>query len=129
VEVAVEDPTAIDDVSAAPGEGDDERRRSRRYLCNGFAEVMVVRPECLFRGEIRNISQNGCFVISRAHVQLERHAEAEMRFKLNNRQFRVRARVMSVLKGDGVGFEFLGVNRDTEELLRNLITELSRNLG
>jgi len=120
---------AIGEVRAVPGVGEDERRRSRRYLCNGFAEVLVVHPECLFRGEIRDISQNGCFVISRAHVQLERLAEAEVRFKLNNRQFKVRARVMSVRKGDGVGFEFLGVNRDAELLLNNLITELSRNLG
>jgi len=125
----VQDAMAIGEVRAVPGVGEDERRRSRRYLCNGFAEVLVVHPECLFRGEIRDISQNGCFVISRAHVQLERLAEAEVRFKLNNRQFKVRARVMSVRKGDGVGFEFLGVNRDAELLLNNLITELSRNLG
>ena len=125
----MQDAMAIGEVRAVPGVGEDERRRSRRYLCNGFAEVLVVHPECLFRGEIRDISQNGCFVISRAHVQLERLAEAEVRFKLNNRQFKVRARVMSVRKGDGVGFEFLGVNRDAELLLNNLITELSRNLG
>jgi len=125
----VQDAMVIGEVRAVPGVGEDERRRSRRYLCNGFAEVLVVHPECLFRGEIRDISQNGCFVISRAHVQLERLAEAEVRFKLNNRQFKVRARVMSVRKGDGVGFEFLGVNRDAELLLNNLITELSRNLG
>jgi hypothetical protein len=111
-------------MSTAQGSAGKERRRSRRFLCNGSAEVMVVHPECLFRGEIRDISQNGCFVITRAHVHLERLAEAEIRFKLNNRQFRTQARVMNVRQGDGVGFEFSLANPKTEEQLRNLIQEL-----
>lgn len=122
-------PTASCDAGATLGAGGKERRRSRRYPCNGFAEVMVVHPECLFRGEIRDISQNACFVISRARVRCGRLAEAEIRFGLNNCQFRVQARVMSVRQGDGVGFEFLDLNPRTEEQLRNLIQELAQNPG
>jgi PilZ domain len=128
-EVAVESPTAIGDTGAeagaGAGAGGKERRRSRRFLCNGTAEVMVFHPECLFRGEIRDISQNGCFVITRAHVHLERLAEAEVRFKLNNRQFRTQARVMNVRPGDGVGFEFAHANAKVEEQVNNLIHELN----
>ena len=107
--------------------GTKERRRSPRYACNGFVEVMAIEPECLFRGEIRDISQNGCFVITRARVQLERLAEADLRFKLNNRQFRVRARVMNVRHGDGIGLEFLGETAQCEAQIRGLIEELARN--
>ena len=87
---------------------------------------MVVHPECMFRGEVRDISQNGCFVISRAFVNFERLAEAEIRFKLNKSQFRIQARVMSARKGDGVGFEFVDRNPKTQELLSNLMQELTR---
>lgn len=86
---------------------------------------MIVHPECLFRGEIRDVSQHGCFVISRAFLRFERLAEAEIRFNLNNSQFKVQARVMSVRRGDGVGFEFVNSNPKTEELLRNLMQELA----
>jgi hypothetical protein len=113
--------------SAAGDGGAKERRRSTRYPCNGFVEVMGIEPECLFRGEIRDISQNGCFVVTRARVQLERLAEAEVRFKLNNRQFRVRARVMNVRHGDGVGLEFLDKNARCEDEIRRLIEELARS--
>ena len=113
------------DAAAAQGASGRERRRSRRYLCNGLAEVMVVYPESLFRGEIRDISLNGCFVITKARVHLERLAEAEIRFKLNNRQFRARARVMNVRPGDGVGIEFSFPNEQAEEQVRSLIQELS----
>lgn len=120
---------AIGEASATSGTGGKECRRSHRYLCNGFAEVMVVQPQCLFRGEIRDISQNGCFVISRAHLNLEPLVEAEIHFKLNNRQFRMQARVMSARRGDGVGFEFTGVNPKPRELLGTLVQELSQNPG
>jgi hypothetical protein len=55
---------------------------------------------------------------------VERLAEAEIRFKLNNRQFRTQARVMNVRPGDGVGFEFSPANAQSQEQLRNLIKEL-----
>ena len=113
--------------STAGGAGRQERRRSPRYACNGFVEVMGIEPECLFRGEIRDISQNGCFVITRARILLERLAEADLRFKLNNRQFKVRARVMNVRHGDGIGLEFLVETAQCEEQIRGLIEELARN--
>jgi hypothetical protein len=128
-EVAVTVPTASCDAGGTPRAGGTEHRRSHRYPCSGFAEVMVVRPECLFRGEIRDISQNGCFVITRANVRCERLAEAEVRFGLNNCQLRVQARVMSVRPGDGLGFEFLDLNPRTKELLNYLIQELAQKQG
>ena len=122
-------PTASCDASATLGARVKERRRSRRYSCSGFAEVMVTHPDCLFRGEIRDISLHGCFVIFRAFVRFERLAEAEIHFKLNNCQFRIRARVISARQGDGVGFEFAGLNPQTQGLLSNLMQELSQTHG
>jgi hypothetical protein len=125
----MEVPEVVADASTAPGARGKERRRSNRYPCSGFAEVMVVQPECLFRGEIRDISQHGCFIISRAPLRLVRLCDAEIRFKLNDHQFRIRARVMSARQGDGVGFEFHDVNPQSEALLGNLIRELSQIQG
>jgi hypothetical protein len=128
-EVAVTVPMASCDAGGPPGASGKEHRRSHRYSCNGSAEVMVVHPECLFRGEIRDISENGCFLVTRARVQLKRLDEAEVRFGLNNCQLKVQARVMSVREGDGLGFEFLDLSPRTKELLSYLIQELAQKQG
>jgi hypothetical protein len=115
------------DASAILGSGGRERRRSPRHSCNEFAEVMVAQPECLFRGEIRNISQNGCFVVTRARVHFERLTAAEIRFKLNNSPFRIGVRVMSARRGDGLGLEYVDLDPRSDERLRVLIQDLPQN--
>jgi hypothetical protein len=90
---------------------------------------LVFHPECLFRGDIRDVSQSGCFVATRAKVHLECLADAEIRFRLNNRLFKTRVRLMSIRPDDGVGLEFLGVSARTREQLGNLIQELNGELS
>lgn len=102
-----------------------ERRRSRRYPCNGFAEVVVFHPESLFRGEIRDVSQSGCFVMTKAHVHMERLGEVDLRFTLNENHYHTLARIIMFRPGEGVGFEFLITDRKTEKMLRDLNRTLS----
>jgi PilZ domain len=121
----MESQTGIGNASDTPSSGGKERRRYHRYLCDGFAEVIVLDPECLFRGEIRDVSQTGCFIVSRARIRLAPSAEAEIRFRLNNREFRTQARVMNVRPGDGVGFRFVYSKAGIEAQVRGLIEYLN----
>jgi hypothetical protein len=75
-----------------------ERRRSRRHDCEGFAEACVKNPDSLFRGEIRDISQTGCFIRTKARLNLARFAALDLRFMLNGQRYRVAARAMDVRK-------------------------------
>lgn len=84
-----------------------EHRRHPRFPCEGFAEVVGFRPHVLFRGRIRDISQSGCFIETRAHLNLPRLAEVEIRFTVRGLKQAALARVMDVRAGRGAGFEFL----------------------
>jgi hypothetical protein len=103
-----------------------ERRIAKRFKCDGFAEVVVSYSGFLFRGEIVDISEFGCFIKSRARLTLRRTAEAEVRFTLRHEQFSVLARVAAVRPGTGVGFEFSTIEPHIHKSLIDLIEDLSR---
>ena len=84
-----------------------ERRRHKRFPCDGFAEVVAFRSRVLFRGRLKDISQSGCFVETRAHLNLPRLTEVEVRFTACGHKFKVLARVTDVRPGKGAGFSFL----------------------
>jgi hypothetical protein len=97
-----------------------ERRRSRRYSCSGFAEVLVMRPESLVRGEVRDISQTGCRILTKAYMHVERRSQVDIRFMLNGHHYHTSARVMAILPGAGVGLEFAHPNENIRESFANL---------
>lgn len=84
-----------------------ERRRHRRFPCEGYAEVVCCYPTVLFRGRIRDISLTGCFIETAARLQLDRFTEVELRFTAIGRHVSSVARVMDIRPGKGAGFEFL----------------------
>jgi PilZ domain len=98
-----------------------ERRLSHRVGCKGFADAIVVETGYLFRGEIRDISQTGCYLMTNARTQLERLTEVDLLFVLNNRQYHTLARVMKIRPGKGVGLEFMFSDRAAEESFKELI--------
>lgn len=101
--------------------GGKERRRSRRFACEGFAEVFAIDTGYLFRGEIRDISQSGCYIMTNGRLKLERLTEVDVLFMLNKRNYRTYARVMVVRPGKGVGLEFLFGDLRAEESFRKLL--------
>lgn len=119
--------SADEPVAAVPETPASERRRSRRRLCEGFAEVLILSPRTLLRGEIHDVSRVGCQVRSRSKARIEIDAEADLSFRLKYRQFRVHARVASILPGIGVGFEFIYQNNRMILAIDNLLTELERD--
>jgi len=101
-----------------------ERRRHRRFPCEGFAEVVGFRPQVLFRGRLRDISHSGCFVETRAHLNLPRLSEVEIRFTVRGLKQAALARVMVVLPGKGAGFEFLSQDPRLDRTFRKIIDGL-----
>jgi hypothetical protein len=102
-----------------------ERRRHERFACDGLAEVVVFDPDLLFRGEIRDISLTGCYIVTRARLNLKRFAEVELRFSAGGQRLSSLARVMDVRPGKGVGIEFLPGDPRMDRRFHELIARLS----
>jgi len=109
---------------SGPFQARSERRRSRRFPCQGTAEAMVLGPEMLFRGELSDISLKGCFLRTRSSLNLTRFAKIDLRFFVDDRHYRTRARVMDIRPGTGLGIEFFIENAQTEDALKRLIGQL-----
>lgn len=111
----------MDDGSIGSG---TERRRHSRFPCEGFAEVIAFRWNVLFRGKIRDISQSGCYIETRARLNLPRFAEVEVRFTACGHKQAALARVMVVRPGMGAGFEFLPADPRLDKNFQNMIDRL-----
>ncbi len=110
------------------GEAEErDRRRHERYACDGFAEVVAFRPELLFRGEVKDISQTGCYITTRARLNLKRFAEIELRFSANGQYLSCLARVMDVRQGRGVGIEFVPGDPRIDEQIQELMEQLKEH--
>ncbi len=116
--------TISGEIVIPPIPGGTDRRRHPRHLCEALATATVVRPEMLFRGTIRNISEGGCYFETQAHLKLEPASEVDLRFKLNERRYKTRARVRNMIPGRGMGLEFAFANTKAEEPIRSLIKAL-----
>lgn len=104
--------------------GGSERRKHKRLLCDGFAEVIAFHAKVFFRGKIKDISESGCFIETRAHLNLSRFAEVEVRFILCGLKRSVLARAMDVRPGKGVGFEFLAADPRLDQAFHKMIDRL-----
>jgi hypothetical protein len=105
-----------------------ERRRSRRFPCDGAAEGLLRQPDILFRGEVRDMSLTGCLVSTRAELRVRVKARVELHFLVNNNHYRTYARIVDVRRGQGVGMEFLHEDAHTEAAFRGLIHTLQQML-
>jgi hypothetical protein len=122
--VAVVDREVIGESAREESSGGKERRRSRRFGCEGFAEGFAIESGAVFRGDIDSISQTGCYVKTRARLNLKKHTGVDLHFMLKNRKYRTLARVISVRPGKGVGLEFMFYDPEGGELLKNDLVSL-----
>ena len=109
----------------APSAPAPERRIGARLSCEGMAEVVVPSRGFLFRGEISDITEFGCHIMTHARLNMRPRAEVELRFTINEELFSVTARVAVVRAGVGVGFEFSEVETQIYKNLLSLIEVLS----
>ena len=78
----------------------------------------------MFRGRIREISQSGCSMMTRANLHIERYSEVDLRFTFNNIDYGAMALVMDIMPGKGVDLEFSFDDPETEASFRALIREV-----
>ncbi|AXC11440.1 hypothetical protein ACPOL_2116 [Acidisarcina polymorpha] len=84
-----------------------DRRKHERAECDGFAEVVIDNASLMFRGRIKDLSQTGCYIETRARLRLDVGCAAELCFTINDRSFKAVAEVKVIRAGVGVGFEIL----------------------
>lgn len=114
----------IDENSEVKNAGGKERRRSRRIVCDMFVEAIVDKRGTMFRGTIKDISQTGCYIETRAKLNLERQTRVDIRFMVEKSCYNTTAQVMDVRPGRGVGLKFVLEDEHTEEWIRELIEAL-----
>jgi hypothetical protein len=102
-------------------------RLSRRFACEGFAEAFALEPGFLFRGEIRDISETGCYIKTKARLKLERLMDVDLFFTLGKRNYRILAHVMEVRPGNGVGLKFQFFDPEQEDTLKGSLLALVAN--
>jgi hypothetical protein len=113
--------TIYGEIVIPPVPGKTEHRRRPRHLCEASAVATILRPELLFRGTIRNISEVGCYFESPARLSLEPATVVDLRFKLNDERYRTRALVRNNVPGRGMGLEFAFTSGQEQNSIRNLI--------
>ena len=102
-----------------------ERRGSRRFECDGMAEVTALGGALRFSGKISNLSLTGCYVNTDVPFDLERGTPVEISLGVGGLQFRVGAGVRVLHRGTGVGLEFVNVSPRSGRYIKQLISELS----
>jgi len=101
-----------------------ERRRHRRYAVEGDAEVVLADGSQFFRGRILDISLSGCFIETRARLNLPAGAPVSMIFRANGTMLRTAATVRALRPGQGAGFQFDGLSAHSRDGLEYLIATL-----
>ena len=112
---------ATGEINASEGSRGAERRLERRFDCNGFAEVYAFEAGLLFRGTIRDISQTGCYILTKFGLKLEPLTEVDVLLILKNYEYRIPALVRNVRPGRGVGLEFLYRDPQIEARFHDLL--------
>jgi|KBSMisStaDraftv2_1062788.scaffolds.fasta_scaffold36579_2 hypothetical protein len=99
-----------------------ERRSSTRICCAGFAECLAADSHQLFRGEIRSVSETGCFISVRAAVKLAANAIVELRFKLGQTEYTAMARVVETVPSTGIRMRFIATDPALTDRIRRILS-------
>jgi c-di-GMP-binding flagellar brake protein YcgR len=110
-------------VSAAPPS--PERRKTRRFSCEGTGEVIVLGGALRFTGEVRDLSLTGCCLHTKVMFRLERGTQVEVTLVVNRVHFRVAAGIRSSRTTQCVGLEFMHVSTRCARLIQELIVEMA----
>jgi c-di-GMP-binding flagellar brake protein YcgR len=103
---------------------DSERRKARRFACEGTAKVVVLGGALTFTGKLQDLSATGCCLRTEIAFTLERGTQVEVVMVVNHASFRVAAGVRSNHKVRGVGLEFVNVSNRSARLIQDLVAEL-----
>jgi hypothetical protein len=116
------------DASAGVAETSELGRHEERYPVAGEAEVIVNGGASLFRGRILNISNSGCYVQTLAQRRLPRGTSVELILAFKRRVIQVSAEARFSKPGVGIGFLFVNVTDDTQDLLHDQIEAMQTGI-
>ena len=89
-----------------------------------MAEVLCFRTRALFRGRVRDLSESGCFVDTRAQLKFEAMALVEVTIQIRGLQLKTLACARSIQPGKGAGFEFVSRDPRLREPLLRMIAQV-----
>ena len=112
------------EITIPPLPATNDRRSRPRHLCDAFAEAAIQRPEMLFRGTLRNISECGCYFETTARLSVKLATEVRLHFKLGERDYSGHARVRNLVPGRGMGLEFAFTDTAAEESIKTIVRAL-----
>ena len=104
---------------------DEERRRSPRFSCGGYANIGCLPSDGVFLpGAIRDLSLGGCYL--RTALPIDAGVRAEIMVRVNSASFRAIGEVREVRDNSGVALEFVQLSAGGKEMLADLVTDLAR---
>jgi hypothetical protein len=107
------------------GRADEDRRRSRRFICGGDAKVSLLPSDGIFLpGKILDLSLHGCRVDTTLPINCGVRAEIVLR--VNAASFRAVGEVRAIRGGSGAGIEFVQLSNSGKDMLADVIQELAR---
>jgi hypothetical protein len=109
-------------------EGIVERREHTRYAVDAWAEVMVKDGTMLFRGQVLDVSQGGCYIETEARLRLAPGTPVEIIFRAHDRVLRCEG-TSRMVRARGAGFLFETMSAKVRVELQGLIAELSGERG
>ena len=103
-----------------------ERRKQKRFECEGPAEMVRFVSRQHYRGEVKDLSLTGCYVrTGHNRVDLDRRADVELCLYVNGDALNTPARVIMVRPDSGVALQFLASDPEMRAALLVLIQKLS----
>jgi len=107
--------------SARPG----ERRRSLRYRCSGFAEVLrIPRIGVSVRATLSDLSLHGCLILT--DICFESGVPLEVLLQVKALSFRASGMVKVVHRPAAIGIEFTRISDGAQRRLAELLADLDR---
>ena len=101
-----------------------ERRRGRRFNCDGLVEVNRIPSTGKREGKLKDLSQHGC------HIETDRPFPApsyvEVMIRIDGMRLRLTGTVRSSRK-TGMGIEFDQISASGKHLLQDFIVELEKS--
>jgi len=105
----------------------NQRRRSSRWACSGKAEIVLSMELPTLSARIANLSAEGCLLIAKQPIGLDKEVQVELVFTINQLPFRVRAQVKAIRLETIYGFQFLQLSNRSRLRLEELVIELQQD--
>ncbi len=121
--------SSVEEIEIARMSEGAERRKMQRFDCRGPAEMMSIETHQLYRGEIKDLSLTGCYILTATEkLDMDRRADVELCLTVNGDPLNTPARVLIVRPNAGAVFEFLPVDPEMRAALLVLIQKLAAAL-